>query len=81
VGLHGNALKIALTAPPVDNAANMRLLAFLAELLQTPRSSLTLLTGTKSREKQIQISTDTPMFLKKRLLQLLSRVDKKMSDG
>jgi uncharacterized protein (TIGR00251 family) len=81
VGLHGSALKIALTAPPVDNAANASLLSFLAALLQFPRSSFSLYSGSRSREKQIHISTDTPAALTYRLEQLLSRVDKKNPDG
>lgn len=81
VGLHGSALKIALTAPPVDNAANASLLSFLAALLQLPRSAFSLLSGLKSREKQIQILTNTPAVLTYRLEQLLCRVDKKNPDG
>lgn len=81
LGYHGDALKIALTAPPVDNAANTSLLSFLAALLQFPRSSLMLLSGAKSREKQILFPTDAPELLIQRLEQLRSRVDKKISDG
>lgn len=81
LGYHGDALKIALTAPPVDNAANGSLLSFLATLLHLPRSSLTLLSGAKSREKQVLLSTEAPELLRQRLEQLLSRVDKKISDG
>lgn len=81
LGYHGDALKIALTAPPVENAANVSLLSFLAILLRIPRSSLRLLSGAKSREKQVLLPTDAPKLLRQRLEQLLSRVDKKMSDG
>jgi uncharacterized protein YggU (UPF0235/DUF167 family) len=70
-----------LTAPPVDNAANASLLSFFATLLQLPRASFSLLSGLKSREKQIHISTDTPAAVTYRLAQLLSRVDKKNPDG
>jgi hypothetical protein len=80
-GLYRGALKIALTAPPVENAANRMLLTFLADLLEIPRSSLSLCSGIKSREKRVFISTTTPVALTQRLEQHLSRVDKKNPDG
>src|SRR5947209_5989842 len=40
VGVHNGAIKISLTAPPVDGAANKALLEFLAGVLGVPRSSL-----------------------------------------
>ena len=81
VGRHGGSLKIALSAPPVDNAANTALLSFLAALLRIPRSSLTLLSGDKSREKRVQIIAQDPTRLTQQLEQLLTAVDKKISDG
>ena len=81
VGRHGGSLKIALTVPPVDNAANTALLSFLAALLRIPRSSLMLLSGDKSREKRVQIVTHEPTRLTQQLEQLLTAVDKKISDG
>jgi uncharacterized protein YggU (UPF0235/DUF167 family) len=81
LGQHGDALKIALTAPPVENAANAALLAFLASRLNTPRSTLTLVAGAKSREKRIRILTADSTALIRRLKQLLAAVDKKISDG
>ncbi|MGE0683779.1 MAG: DUF167 family protein [Candidatus Binatia bacterium] len=81
VGLHNGSLKIALTAPPVDNAANTGLLLFLASLLRLPKSSLSLLSGAKSREKRVRISTRTPEILIQSLEQHLTRIDKKTQDG
>jgi hypothetical protein len=78
--LHGAALKIALTAPPVENAANTALLAFLATLCQVARSSVSLLAGEKSREKRILIRTTTPQEVIQRLEHVLTRVDKKKRD-
>jgi uncharacterized protein len=80
VGLHGEALKIALTAPPVENAANAALLAFLATLFQIPRASVSLMSGAKSREKRVLVSTATPQHLVQRLESTLRRVDKKKGD-
>ncbi len=80
VGLHGEALKIALTAPPVENAANAALLAFLAALLQVPRASISLISGAKSREKRVLVSTTNPQHIAQRLASILLRVDKKKGD-
>jgi len=52
-GVHGNELKISVTAPPVDSAANEALIAFLAELLDRSRSSILLVRGQTSRHKTI----------------------------
>jgi hypothetical protein len=80
IGLHGETLKIALTAPPVDNAANSALLAFLAALLRVPRSSVLLVSGKKSREKRVLISTTDPQYVTQRLKSTLTRVDKPGGD-
>ena len=52
-GVHDEALKIKLTAPPVDNAANQMCLKFLAKSLRVSRSALEIITGHNSRHKQI----------------------------
>ena len=55
-GVHADALKIALTAPPVDGKANEALIAFLAEALHLPRARITLVSGLTSRAKMIRIT-------------------------
>lgn len=57
VGLHGERLKIRLTAPPVDGKANALLLAFLAEEFAVGKSSVTLLSGQQSRQKRVRIQS------------------------
>ena len=52
----GDALKLALTAPPIDGRANQACIAFFAELLNVPRSSVTIAAGETSRNKLIRIS-------------------------
>jgi uncharacterized protein (TIGR00251 family) len=52
VGLHGEELKVALTAPPVDGAANEACCAFLAKLCNLPRSRVKLVAGGASRHKR-----------------------------
>ncbi len=49
----GNELKIKVTAPPVDAAANEALLRFLADTLDCPRSSVQLVRGQTSRHKLV----------------------------
>ena len=58
VGVYGDALKIKLTAPPVDGAANAACIKFLAKCLQVPKSSVEIVSGRTSRHKQIHIQTE-----------------------
>ncbi len=55
-GTHAGAVKIALTAPPVDGKANEALIAFLAEALRLPRARIALVAGVASRSKTIRIT-------------------------
>ena len=55
-GEHGEALKIALTAPPVEGRANEALIAFLAALLKVPRASVSIAAGQSSRNKVVRIA-------------------------
>ena len=55
VGLHGDALKIKLKAPPVDGAANKMCVQYLAKCLKVPKSSLEVISGHTSRSKMILI--------------------------
>src|SRR6202158_3336555 len=54
-GEMGGALKIRLRAPAVENRANEALIDFLAALLKTPRSAVSILSGERSRVKRIEI--------------------------
>ena len=54
-GWMGESVKIRLTTPPVEGAANAACLAFLSRILDVPVSQLTLLTGQRSRTKLIRI--------------------------
>lgn len=55
-GTLGDALKISLTAPPLEGRANHACIEFLADLLKLPRSSITIAAGQTSRNKLIRIS-------------------------
>ncbi len=56
VGEIGDALKLALTAPPIEGRANEACIEFLAEFLKVPRSSITIAAGETSRNKVIRIA-------------------------
>jgi hypothetical protein len=67
VGELGDALKLDLTAPPVDGKANRACIEFFAEALNLPRSSLRIASGQTSRNKVIRVSGITAAELWKRL--------------
>jgi uncharacterized protein (TIGR00251 family) len=67
VGLHGDALKVALRAAPVDGAANEALLDLLADALTLPRRALRLLRGERSRTKIVHVTGIDPAGLCARL--------------
>ena len=54
-GLHGDALKIRLAAPPVDGKANEALVKFVAETLKLPKSAVNLKSGQTSRRKVLEV--------------------------
>ena len=56
VMMENGKLKIRLTAPPVDGAANEALVKFLADTLTVPKSQVEILFGHTSREKIIRIN-------------------------
>lgn len=55
-GPYGEALKVRITAPPVDGKANAHLLRFLAEVFDVPPSSVELVSGETGRDKRVRIS-------------------------
>jgi uncharacterized protein (TIGR00251 family) len=67
-GLHGNALKIRLAAPPIEGRANACLIDFLADILQLPRAQITLLSGQASRAKRVAIAALAAEVIRDRLL-------------
>jgi uncharacterized protein len=70
-GLHGGRIKVRLAAKAVDGAANENLCAFLSEALDVPKSSITLLSGHKSRFKTVLVQGN-PKALAESLAKLLS---------
>ena len=56
IGLHGDEIKIAITAPPVDGQGNAHLVKFLAKQFRVPKSQVTIEKGETGRHKQIVIT-------------------------
>jgi uncharacterized protein (TIGR00251 family) len=56
VGWRDGALRVRLTSPPVEGAANKALIAFLADALGLRRGDVTLMAGPKSRSKVVEIA-------------------------
>jgi uncharacterized protein (TIGR00251 family) len=69
----GEALKLALTAPPVDGRANQAVVEFFADLFEIPRSSVTIASGATSRNKVVRIAGITSQAAKQRLLLALAK--------
>ena len=66
-GLHGDALKIRLAAPPVDGKANAALIEFIADRLGLAKSTISLKSGQTSRRKVLEI-TAAPKDTAQRLM-------------
>ncbi|OBX09000.1 hypothetical protein QV08_02730 [Gallibacterium salpingitidis] len=56
IGLHGEELKITITAPPIDGQANAHLLKFLSKQFKVAKSQISLRKGELNRHKQILIT-------------------------
>ncbi|MFO4736636.1 DUF167 family protein YggU [Vibrio cholerae] len=55
VGLHGEELKVAITAPPIDGKANAHLSKYLAKLCKVAKGSVVFEKGELGRHKQVRI--------------------------
>jgi uncharacterized protein (TIGR00251 family) len=73
IELENDTLKVRLTAPPVDGAANSALIALLAERLGLPKRSISIVQGATNRQKTIEITGITPETLKQKLASAKSR--------
>ncbi|MBI5775578.1 MAG: YggU family protein [Verrucomicrobia bacterium] len=66
-GAIGGELKIKVTAPPVDSAANEALVRLLAEKLNCPRGAVQLVRGQTSRHKTVRVAGMTAEVVAERL--------------
>ncbi len=55
IGPHNGALKIKITAPPIDGKANTALVEFLANALDIPKRQIRILKGETGRNKSVEI--------------------------
>ncbi len=72
-GTMGDALKLALTAPPVEGRANQAAIEFFADLFEIPRSSVTIASGETSRNKVVLISGMNRAAVEQRLAGVLAQ--------
>jgi uncharacterized protein len=63
----GDALKLALTAPPIEGRANKACIEFFAKLLKVPRSSISIAAGQNNRNKVIRVVGLSADEVRKRL--------------
>jgi uncharacterized protein (TIGR00251 family) len=63
----GDALKVSLSAPPVEGRANEGCIEFFAKLLKVPRGSVTIASGQTSRNKVIRVAGVTAQYVLDRL--------------
>ncbi|WP_275660437.1 DUF167 family protein YggU [Shewanella sp. Isolate13] len=56
IGLHGEEIKIAITAPPVDGKANAHLTKYLSKAFKVPKGDIEIVKGQMGRHKQVRIT-------------------------
>jgi hypothetical protein len=66
VGVHGEAIKVQVTAPPVDGAANAAVAEVLAAWLDVPRSAITIVRGQGARDKVAEVVSSARSELMRR---------------
>ena len=71
-GYEEGVLRVRLTAPPVEGAANAACRDFLAKSLGVPRRQIQLVSGEKARVKRFSITGLTPAGLKAKITRLLA---------
>jgi uncharacterized protein (TIGR00251 family) len=57
VGVHGDALKLKLQAPPIEGRANEALVKFLSSVLSVPKSAVTITHGQTNRRKLVEVAS------------------------
>ena len=63
IGVQEGALKVALTAPPVDGAANQALRKLIAKTLGVPKSAIEIVRGERGRNKLLRVQGADPSRL------------------
>lgn len=73
-GIYGDTLKIKLTAPPVNGAANKMCINFLAKSLKVSKSSLEIVAGHSSRTKKILLQNRSLKITPEKLAYILENL-------
>jgi uncharacterized protein (TIGR00251 family) len=73
-GVVGDALKLAVTAPPAEGRANQAVIEFFADLFQIPRASVTIASGATNRNKVVRITGMSRVAVEQRLMAILPEV-------
>lgn len=55
-GIHGGAVKLRITAPPVDGKANALIVEILAKMFHVPKAAVSLASGQQSRHKRFRVA-------------------------
>ena len=55
VGLHGDEVKVAITAPPVDGQANSHLIKYLAKQFKVAKGQVQIVRGELGRHKTVTV--------------------------
>jgi uncharacterized protein len=71
-GVVGDALKLSLTAPPLEGRANHAVIEFFADFFEIPRSSVTIASGATSRTKVLRVAGLSKAAIEQRLAKILS---------
>ncbi len=69
VAIHGEEIKLAITAPPVDGKANTHLIKFLSKQCKVPKNNIAIEKGELGRHKKIRIKS--PSILPSALIELI----------
>jgi uncharacterized protein len=69
----GDALKLSLTAPPIEGRANHACIEFIAELLSVPKSSVSIIAGQGSRKKVVRVAGLAAADVRARLQEYLAK--------
>lgn len=78
VGMHGDAIKIRLTAPPVDGSANKMCLKFLSKCLSVPSSRLEIIAGQSCRTKYVLLRSENDKVDANDIKQLKQLIEKSL---
>lgn len=75
VCIHDQALKLAITSPPVDDAANKAIIAFFSSFFKVPRQQVVIHKGQQSRRKQVVIGGLGEKEIRERIMAEISSKD------